>query len=99
MNASVKAVSPKGCETTWSIEGENSQELTSQLTRLLDWLEKTGFSPTVPVAQNGNGYASGNGAAPVCQYHGPMKRSTKYSGWYCPSKMGDGTYCKEKVTD
>ncbi len=36
--------------------------------------------------------------APVCQYHGPMKESTKRPGtWFCPQKMGDGSYCKSKA--
>jgi len=34
--------------------------------------------------------------APVCQWHGPMKPSTKHGGWYCPAKMADGSYCKER---
>lgn len=35
--------------------------------------------------------------APICQYHGPMKESGKAPGtWFCPQKMGDGTYCKSK---
>lgn len=35
--------------------------------------------------------------APVCPFHGPMKESAKAPGtWYCPSKMGDGSYCKER---
>ncbi len=34
----------------------------------------------------------------VCEYHGPMKESTKRPGtYYCPSKMGDGSYCKSKA--
>jgi len=36
--------------------------------------------------------------APVCQYHGPMKESTKAPGtWYCTKRMGDGSYCKERA--
>jgi len=36
--------------------------------------------------------------APVCPYHGPMKESAKAPGtWYCPKKMGNGEYCKEKA--
>jgi hypothetical protein len=35
--------------------------------------------------------------APTCKWHGAMKESTKAPGtWYCPGKMGDGTYCKER---
>jgi hypothetical protein len=33
---------------------------------------------------------------PVCPYHGALKASTKGKGWYCPAKMADGSYCKEK---
>jgi hypothetical protein len=34
----------------------------------------------------------------MCQYHGPMKDSTKRPGTYfCPLKMGNGSYCKSKA--
>lgn len=34
---------------------------------------------------------------PTCLYHGAMKESTKVPGtFFCPSKMGDGSYCKER---
>jgi hypothetical protein len=34
---------------------------------------------------------------PVCPRHGTMKESTKAKGtWYCPAKMGDGSFCKER---
>src|SRR6266542_1189585 len=34
---------------------------------------------------------------PLCQWHGAMKESTKAPGtWYCPSKMGDSSYCHER---
>jgi hypothetical protein len=34
---------------------------------------------------------------PVCRWHGAMKESIKAPGtWYCPNKMGDGTYCHER---
>ena len=32
--------------------------------------------------------------APTCEYHGKMKRGN--FGWFCPKKMGDGSYCKSK---
>lgn len=36
--------------------------------------------------------------APICEFHGPLKESTKKPGtWYCPAKMGDGSYCKSKA--
>jgi hypothetical protein len=34
---------------------------------------------------------------PICQWHGAMRESTKAKGTYfCPAKMGDGSYCKER---
>lgn len=37
------------------------------------------------------------GGTPTCPYHGGMRESTKVKGtFYCPSRMGDGTFCKEK---
>jgi len=44
--------------------------------------------------QGGNQPAQVEGI-PNCEYHGPMKRSN-HGGFYCPKKMGDGTYCKSK---
>src|SRR5262249_34854372 len=32
--------------------------------------------------------------APVCEFHGKMKKGNY--GWFCPKKMGDGSYCKSK---
>jgi len=34
--------------------------------------------------------------APTCQYHGKMKQS-KFGGWHCTAKMGDGSYCDQKT--
>ena len=31
---------------------------------------------------------------PQCPTHGPMKPSTKGKGWYCPTKLADGSWCK-----
>ena len=37
-------------------------------------------------------------SAPVCEFHGAMKESTKAPGsWFCPAKMGDGSYCRQKA--
>jgi len=33
--------------------------------------------------------------APVCEYHGKMRRGNH--GWFCPKKIGDGSYCKSKA--
>jgi hypothetical protein len=31
---------------------------------------------------------------PQCPTHGPMKPSTRGKGWFCPTKLSDGTWCK-----
>jgi hypothetical protein len=76
-------------------------DLLTKLDPALDTLEKMGATPAagrngrVPTAANG-----ANGNAPACKYHGEMRRSKRFSGWYCPAKMGDGSsYCQEKVMD
>ena len=33
--------------------------------------------------------------APICEFHGKMKQDNY--GWFCPKKMGDGSYCKSKA--
>jgi hypothetical protein len=33
--------------------------------------------------------------APICEYHGAMRQGRH--GWFCPKKMGDGSYCKSKA--
>jgi hypothetical protein len=32
--------------------------------------------------------------APVCEFHGKMRKGNH--GFFCPKKMGDGSYCKSK---
>jgi hypothetical protein len=51
----------------------------------------------VPRAQGPAAQAEAEREAPTCPYHGPMKESTKVPGtWFCSSRMGDGSYCKEQ---
>ena len=40
--------------------------------------------------------AQASPSTPQCPTHGAMKRSTKGTGWFCPGKLGDGSYCKER---
>ena len=39
---------------------------------------------------------SAGDTTPQCPTHGPMKPSTKGKGWYCPTKLADGSWCKGK---
>ena len=99
-SVAIKAKAPAGFELTLSLADEDTAELMKRTLAALAWLGEKQFTPTsgqaAPVATSANG----NGETPpVCQFHGPMKRSQKFAGWYCPSKMGDGSYCKEQVKD
>ena len=68
-----------------------------QLKATVHRLRELGAVPPTPAARLAI-EAEKARTAPVCEFHGPMKESTKAPGsWYCPSKMGDGSYCKSKA--
>ncbi len=82
----------------------SAADMPSRVDQAIQAIQKAGGTPpraaqvaaaavAVPVAPT-----SAPGTPPRCQFHGPMKESTKAPGtWFCPAKMGDGeTYCKEK---
>jgi hypothetical protein len=59
-------------------------------------LREIGAVPPTPAARQAIAEEKAR-EAPVCQYHGPMKESTKAPGaYFCTKKMGDGSYCKER---
>lgn len=91
----VRAISPAGFDCQLTIRDSQAAQLMPRALKALEWLDSKGFQSTTKTrhTNGGNGAASG---APTCQYHGEMKTS-KHGGWYCPSKMGDGSYCKEQV--
>jgi hypothetical protein len=98
-SVTVKTISPAGYDILLTIRDVDAPALMGRMKAALGWLEQNGYKPTANGhAASANGIGS-NGNAPMCQYHGPMKRSTKFNGWYCPSKMGDGSYCKEQSKD
>jgi hypothetical protein len=60
---------------------------------MIDKLKAIGAQPpSSPMANLPQGSADD---APTCEFHGRMKRSN-HGGWFCPKKMGDGSYCKSK---
>lgn len=103
-SASAAMISPNGIEWLLTTRDFSVNGLLQKVKVMEDHLLKDGWTAAPP--RNGRRSAApsadapaANGAAPVCQYHGPMKRSKKFDGWYCPQKMGDGSYCKETVKD
>ena len=95
----IKTLSPTGYDVMLTLRDSDTGELLARLNSALGWLEQNGYQPTTRRAQGNGGAASASaptGPTPVCQYHGPMKESTKKPGsFFCPNKMGDGSYCKE----
>jgi hypothetical protein len=69
--------------------------LLDKLNLVMDRFEKIGITPSAAKTTA----AGPVNEAPICEYHGPMKRNNRNNGWFCPKKMGDGTYCKSKVDD
>ncbi len=89
MNAYTLTVTVKleGVTAPLQIHGETVQELRERLQQLQTYdllATHPAETPAAPVH--------------VCQYHGPMKESSKRPGTYfCPAKMGDGSYCRSKA--
>jgi hypothetical protein len=77
-----------------TVRKQKRDELLDALQGLPEWFAAHGFEP----APEGKGAkALPQGEIPICPYHGPMKPSEKAKGtFYCPAKMGDGSFCKEK---
>jgi hypothetical protein len=67
-------------------------ETAAPIRQIVDKLKSIGAQP--PAAKSPVGEMA-NDSAPVCEFHGSMKRSN-HGGFYCPKKMGDGSYCKSK---
>lgn len=68
----------------------SAEQLAATIKRLRD----LGAVPPTPAAR-ADVEAEKERSAPVCEFHGPMKESSKRPGtFYCPAKMGDNSYCK-----
>lgn len=90
------------------VVGISAANVGGKLASITQALESAGCRPPAPPVAAANGTpAPTNGgyvapppagaAAPICKYHGVMSPSKKVSGgYYCPAKMGDGSYCQEQ---
>lgn len=73
-----------GQDVLVTLRGTAFASVAAQVDAAAGWLDTPHAAP--PAAQT-----------PVCAHHGAMKESTKAPGtYYCPAKMADGTYCKER---
>lgn len=67
-----------------------------QLDATVKRLRDVGAVPPTPAARAAV-EAEKARSAPICEFHGAMKESSKAPGtYYCPAKMGNGDYCKSK---
>ncbi len=99
LSYTIKALDPQGWDEMFTVRNEDPAEYFKRISALKKWLKENGYTPTsargASSATNGNATNAADDA-PLCQYHGPMKPSN-YGGYFCPSKMGDGSYCKSKT--
>ena len=89
MNAYTLTVTIKleGITAPLQIHGETVNELRERVQQLQQYDLIATHPAETPATQR-----------PVCEFHGPMKESSKRPGsWFCPSKMGSGEYCKSKA--
>jgi hypothetical protein len=59
---------------------------------MIDRLKAIGATP--PSGRSPAGEMASDDA-PVCEFHGKMREGNR-GGYFCPKKMGDGSYCKSK---
>jgi hypothetical protein len=76
-----------GFPVTISVEGK-----ADALRAMIDRLKAIGATP--PVSTTVDKAPADNSDAPVCEFHGKMKKGNY--GWFCPKKMGDGSFCKSR---
>ncbi len=94
----ISVQSPAGFPITITYNDMTLDRLDEALAALLERGYMPAETPSVLPGPNAPAApANAPGQPPVCNYHGPMKESTARPGtWFCPKKMADGTYCKEK---
>jgi hypothetical protein len=61
------------------------------LRAMIDRLKAIGATPPVGTMVPN---ADSSSDAPICEFHGKMKKGNY--GWFCPKKMGDGSFCKSR---
>ncbi len=101
LSYTIKALDPQGWDEMFTVRSEDPAEYFKRISALKKWLVAQGYTPAAgrnATARNATNATPAADDAPVCQYHGPMKAS-KYGGYFCPSKMGDDSYCKSKSDD
>jgi hypothetical protein len=95
-SVTIRSYDSDGFDVMLTLRSTDTTDLLARTAKALEWLKAQGYTPNRGHT-NGTTNAAPAGE-PICEYHGPMKASSKAPGtWYCPQKMGDGSYCKSKA--
>lgn len=95
----ISVQSPAGFPITITLNDMKLDQLDDALSTLLERGYMPAEVPSVLTPPNAPQPATAATEVAVCPYHGPMKESTikgKEGTFYCPKKMADDTYCKER---
>lgn len=97
----ISVTSPAGFPITITLNDMKLDQLDDALATLLErgYMPAEAQSPNAPAGAPKAASAPATTGQPICPYHGPMKESTikgKEGTYYCPKKMADDSYCKER---
>jgi hypothetical protein len=96
-----------GVGVSWTLRGDDA-DVASRLPRILDYIKRLQAKlpkpeavprpePSAPLEEMPRPTAVLPRETHECEWHGPMRESTKAPGtWYCPKRMASGEFCKEK---
>lgn len=87
-----------GTEQTWYVSGDDEEDVAHKLPRVHRYIQelRKRFGGE-DVASPPTGGPSTPGESHHCEWHGPMRESTKAPGtWYCPKRKADGSYCPSR---
>ncbi len=96
-SANARLNSPSGVAWQFTLRDFSAKALIKKCQIMESHLLNNGWSVSGPTSPSAPTNGANGDAAPVCEFHGAMKRSKHNDGWFCPKKMGDGTYCKSKA--
>lgn len=92
-----------GTEQTWYVYGDDDEDVAHKLPRVHRYIQELrkkfggdDLTPPDPPRQPRGGPSKAS-EIHDCEWHGPMKESTKAPGtFYCPKKKSDGSWCPSR---
>jgi hypothetical protein len=87
-----------GVSLSWTLRGDDS-DVASRLPRVLDYIRRlqAKLPRADPQAPSQRPTVVPPRETHDCEWHGPMRESTKAPGtWFCPKKKASGEYCPSR---